>query len=292
MLERAVGMDPTYAPAWAALGLRYYFDSVYSSGGEAMYQRSNTALERAVALDPNLIFAAGQLIVNRVERGELVKAYGDAKTLVERHPENAAAHFALSYVLRYGGADEESAHECETALSLDPGSFGLRSCAIPFEQLGNFSRAFDFIQLDAGSVWSSNNMVRYYLREGKLAQAREANPKPGTDRSSEMMTACLDSPSSASTAALVREYAAWVGTSPDPEMRYTLAPNVLFCGQRDLAFGLLRSAIVTGHYCGYDGLRNDPLFASLRGRPEFNQLLSAAKQCKSDFLSQTSHAAR
>jgi len=37
MLERAAGMDPSYAPAWSALGLRYYFDSQYSNGGEAMF---------------------------------------------------------------------------------------------------------------------------------------------------------------------------------------------------------------------------------------------------------------
>src|SRR5260370_880237 len=44
ILERAVGLDPTYAPAWGALGLRYYYDSQYANGGEAMLQRSNTAL--------------------------------------------------------------------------------------------------------------------------------------------------------------------------------------------------------------------------------------------------------
>src|SRR5260370_13688211 len=103
MLERAVGLDPTYAPAWGALGLRYYYDSQYSNGGEAMFQRSNAALERALALDPNLVSAASTLITNRVERGELAKAYKDAKALVERDPENPAAHFALSCVLHYRG---------------------------------------------------------------------------------------------------------------------------------------------------------------------------------------------
>ena len=70
MLERAVGLDPTYAPAWDALGRRYYFESQYAQGGEAMFQRSNAALERALALDPNLVSAAGELATNRVERGE------------------------------------------------------------------------------------------------------------------------------------------------------------------------------------------------------------------------------
>jgi TolB-like protein len=62
MLERAVGLDPAYAPAWAALGQRYYFDSRYSDGGESAFGRSNFALERAKILDPDLISAAGYLV--------------------------------------------------------------------------------------------------------------------------------------------------------------------------------------------------------------------------------------
>ena len=89
MLERAVELDPNYAPAWAEVGQRYYYDATYSKGGEQMFQRSNAALERALALDPNVIAAASQLIVNRVDRGELVKAYEEATALVKRRPESA-----------------------------------------------------------------------------------------------------------------------------------------------------------------------------------------------------------
>jgi len=291
MLERAVGLDPSYAPAWTGLGVRYYFDSAYSNGGEAMYQRSNAALERALSLDPNFSVAASQLIINRVERGEAAKAYADAKALVARHPENAEAHFTLAYVSRYGGATEESAHECDTALSLDPGNAGFRSCSLTFEELGNYSRAMDFLQLDAGSVWVSANLMRQYLRERKLAQARDAIRKRGDDQTGRTMTACIDAPSSPNTAALAREFAAWISAVPDPEVRYWLSNDVLFCGQRELALNLLKSAIVQGHYCAYDGLRNDSLWAPLRGTPEFTQLLSAAKQCQTDFLAQASQAA-
>src|SRR4029077_12218808 len=53
VLEHVVGTDPNYAPGWEALGLRYYYDSTYGDGGEKMFQRSNSAYERALALDPN-----------------------------------------------------------------------------------------------------------------------------------------------------------------------------------------------------------------------------------------------
>ena len=52
MLEWSVGIDPSYAPAWEALGQRYYFDSAYGGGGEEKFQRSSSAYERAIGLDP------------------------------------------------------------------------------------------------------------------------------------------------------------------------------------------------------------------------------------------------
>ena len=177
MLERAVGLDPNYAPAWRALGERYYYDGHYSDGGEAMLQRSMTAEERALALDPNFSDAAGQLISSRVETGELGKAYRDAKALVDRHPENAMAHFALSYVLRYAGVLDESARECDAALALDPGAYQLRSCSFTFDLLGNPDRAMDFLQLDMGSEWVASNLPPHFLRQGKIAEARESARK-------------------------------------------------------------------------------------------------------------------
>ena len=163
MLERAVAIDPNYAPAWEALGLRYYIDSQYGDGGEPMFKRSNSAYERALALDPNLPFAASQLITNRTERGELINSYPEAAALVKRHPESASAHFALAYVLRYVGLLKESASECNTALALDPGNNSLRSCAWIFVYLDQLERAMEFVQLDRGTEWAARIMPFIFL---------------------------------------------------------------------------------------------------------------------------------
>jgi serine/threonine protein kinase len=289
MLERAVGLDPTYAPAWGYLGVRYHYDGAYSNGGEAMLKRSDAALERAISLDPNYGFAIAWLITNRVEQGQLAKAYQDAKALVERHPENAEAHFALAYVLRYGGAMEESGRECEAALSLDSGNFMLRSCSFTFDQLGNYARAMDFLQLDAGSVWASSNSIRHYIRDGKLVQAKELTEKlKGTPAFGYQMTAaCLQNPSSPDVPAYAREVVATRLADPDPEPRYVVAGDLVYCGQKDAAVQLLKSAIA-GHYCAYPGLQNDSVWAKLRGTPEFAEVLAAAKQCQADFLAERS----
>jgi len=281
MLERAVGLDPNYAPAWGYLGVRYHYDAAYSNGGGEMLKRSDSALERALSLDPNYIFADAWLITNWVEKAELAKAYQRGKALVARHPESAVAHFALAYVLRYGGAMEESAHECEAALAVDSGNYMLRSCSFTFDQLGNYSRAMDFLQLDSGSVWANDNMMRHYVREGKLAQAKEFARKSGND----VMGACLDGSATSEPPAGAARNLAAIMDDPDPEVHYVIAPNVLFCGHKDLALQLVKQAIA-GHYCPYSGLQNDSAWAKIRGTAEFNELLATAKSCRDNFMAE------
>jgi len=281
MLERAVGLDSAYAPAWDALGVRYHYDSAYSDGGAAAFQRALAAFSRALTLDPNYISPAGELMLMQVERGETVKAYQGGKALLARHPENANVHFALAYVLRYGGALEESAHECDTALSMDPGSYGFRSCVFTFDQLGNYARAVEYLQLDAGSQWSLDNLMRHQIRDGKLAQAKETAQK----LNNQAMLGCLADPSSSNTVGLVHGMENAVMADPDPEVRYVVAEDVLFSGQKDLALRMLRSS-VDNHFCAYTGLQSDSAWTKLRGTPEFAELLAAAKKCREDFMAQ------
>ena len=286
MLERSVGLDSTYAPAWRALGERYYYDSHYSDGGEAMFQRSTAAHERALALDPDYSDAAGMLITNRVERGELGKAYQDAKALVARHPENAMAHFALSYVLRYGGMLDEAAPECNKAVALDPGNYQFRSCSFVFDLMGNSDRAMDFLRLDPGSGWVSSNMPLHFERAGKRAEARASAEKVSpSDPFSGIIMACLSPSSPAQLDKEVRAATPGFFADPDPENRYWDAALIAACGKQDIAVRLVKSAI-EGRYCAYAALQTDPLMASLRSTPEFGPLLSAAKECQNKFLAE------
>jgi eukaryotic-like serine/threonine-protein kinase len=297
MLERAVALDSTYAPAWAALGLHYYWDSQYSDGGEASLQKSNAALERARELDPNLIEASLQIAVLSVERGDFTRAYQVADDLVKREPESSFAHFAMSYVLRYAGFLDQSARECETALSLDPGNFGLRSCSFTFVELGKPEQAMDFIRLDAGSSWFNNNVIRILTREDKLAEAREVVQKlPSDDNYARLYKACLERPvfqpsPSAELDRMAHEQEPLLQNNPDPENRYLSGSDMAFCGEKDIALRLLKSAI-EGHYCSYEALQQDSLLASIRSTGEYAQLLSAAKKCQDDFLSARARSSR
>jgi TolB-like protein len=281
VLEHVVGEDPSYAPGWEALGLRYYYDSVYGGGGEAMFQRSNSAYERALALDPNRVMAASNLITARVERGELGRAYDAATDLVRRRPQSGDAHFALSYVLRYAGMQEHATQECNTARSLDPGNFNFRSCAWAFMELGQTERAMDFVHLDAGSEWAAWATPYVYLTAGNVAQAREAvksvAKSPTYHR--DLLIACTQAQRPADMDRIVREEESSVMTEPDPEEWYHVGALMAYCGQKEAALRLLKAA-VQQNYCAYSALLEDPLLKDLRKETAFNEVLTAASTCQ------------
>jgi hypothetical protein len=285
MLEHAVELDPNYAPAWAEVGQRYYFDATYSKGGELMFQRSNAALERALALDPNVIAAASQLIVNRVDRGELGKAYEEAKVLVKRRPESGYAHFTLSYVLRYAGMLEESARQCETAITLTPGSYQFRSCAWAFMELGRFERSHDFLRFDAGSDWANYVTPSLLLREGRVAEAREAVKRmpSGSHYRRDLVEACVGLRPQSELDRMAHQAETSDSLDPDPENSYYEGTLFAYAGKKEAAFHVLKAAIEQ-NYCAYSQLRLDPILAKLRPMPEFNQLLTAAQECQKAVL--------
>jgi eukaryotic-like serine/threonine-protein kinase len=281
VLEHVVEVDPTYAPAWEQLGQRCYYDADYSDGGEAMFQRSNQACERAIALDPNRIVAAGQLITNRVERGELGKAYQAAQQLVKRRADSAQAHFVMSYVYRYAGMLEQAASECNTALALDPGNYGFRSCAWTFAELGKLDRATDFVRLDAGSEWAAYAMPSILLREGKVQEAREAvKLMPTTPRyHRDLLEACLQLRPASDLDRIAHDAETGLPTDPDPETWYYEGAILAFCGKKQAALHMLQSA-VEQNYCSYSNLISDPLLSKLRTDTAFDKVLTAAGSCQ------------
>ena len=281
VLQQVVRMDPDYAPAWEELGLRAYWDTTYSDGGETAFQLSNTACERALALDPNLTIAAGQLITNRVERGELGKAYEAAQALVKRRPESAQAHFVLSYVYRYAGMLEEATKECNSAIGLDPANYIFRSCAWAFMELGKTDRAADFIRLDAGSEWAAYVAPSLLLREGRIPEAREAvKHMPAAPRyHRDLLESCLGLRPASELDRIAHESETSFPADPDPETWYYEGALFAYCGKTQAAVHLLQSAI-QNNYCSYSNLLNDPLLAKFRADPAIDKLLTSARECQ------------
>jgi serine/threonine-protein kinase len=284
VLERVTQLDPGYAPAWEALGMRYYYEGSYGKGGTKLLAQSAEALERALKLDPSLMTAGARLTRDHVEKGDLKQAYQDARELVRRRPESPQAHFTLAYVLRYAGLAREATRECEEALRLDPGNANLRSCAFAFFESGNAERAMEFARLDAGSTWSRSVIPAILLRQGKVEEARRelAGLTAGSPWYRDVLGACLEPQPGVALEAAVKKAEPALLAEGDPEWKYYQGSILAYCGQRDLAVRLLEGAVAQ-NYCASQALDADPLLSKLREDPRFAELKQESEACVAKF---------
>ena len=283
MLERAVGLDPDYAPAWTALGQRYLYESQYGparSKAAEFLERATTAQERALALDPNLSEAEVGLILLQAGQGDNEGAYARAKDLVRRRPQNARAHFALSYILRYAGLLEEATRECDTALAADPHNRSLRSCGVAFELNGNPERARLYFQLDAGSNWARRYGAATLLWEKKLDEAGKAYAESGEPGIAQLLLRTGTAEERDRVAAGVEAKAL---QDLDSEQHHFVATVLSAAGYPRAGLRLLRKA-VEGNYLCYPSMDRNPSFDTIRKEPEFAAIRAEAIRRQKEFL--------
>ena len=289
MLERASTIDPDHANTWAALGRRYYDEGQYGAGGSDAFRRSEAALRQALALDPGQISAAVVLLGLQIDAGRLQDGYEIARTLVTQRPDSGEGHFALSYVLRYGGLLEDSARECDEAISRDPTNPVFRTCSATFIQLGRYERALDFVRLDSGSEWSRLVTRWIYQRLGRRDDAREQHrlQSPGYPPGLApagfhgFIARCL-SGVPAGAGRLSDDDVRTFLTLRDSEPLYFFAGDLAYCGDSAAALRLLRESIPR-NYCASSAIEIDPSFAAIRSSAEYGELLGAARACRTRF---------
>jgi tetratricopeptide (TPR) repeat protein len=287
MLERSVGLDSMFAPAWSALGKRYYYEEEYGVGSTGVMSRTEPAFRRALALDPSLEDAAQQIVTMDADAGKLAQAYQDAKSLVDKRPQSGFAHFTLSYVLRYVGLSKEAAEECDTAARLDPGNYQFRSCANVFALTNQLNRAQDFVKLDAGSEMSNNMEAIILLRQGKTEEALERLRQipESSFFHTRALEACYSTPRPPGSEQLLQKAEKEIFAYRDPEPRYSQAISFNACLGNEFTGRLVKSAIAGG-FCAYDYLQLDPLLTGFRQTSEYPPVLTQSKQCRDRFLAE------
>jgi serine/threonine protein kinase len=290
MLERASAIDPDYADPWLSLADRYYYDGHYGGAGSDALRRSEAAARQALALDPNYMAAAVRLFALQIEAGRLQDGYDAVRQLVAQHPASGEAHFALSYALRYGGLLEESARECEEAVSRDPMNPLFRTCAQPFMQLARYDRALDYARLDSGSELSMLLTRLIYLRMGRRTEARAQHDRLSPEYlravAPEMfhglLSRCLaGAPSDQQGHVTDDDVRIFLSVREDPEPLYFWASDLAYCGHTKPAIQLVRESI-RRNFCAA-AIETDPTFAAVRNRPEYGELLASAQACRARF---------
>jgi DNA-binding winged helix-turn-helix (wHTH) protein/tetratricopeptide (TPR) repeat protein len=282
MLERAVQLEPQFAPAWEAMGLRYYDHGTYGAGGEAARQRSLVALRRAVELDPESIAAARTIVAYRAEAGDLEGAYKQARQMLEYFGPRAQANFALAYVYRFGGLFEVAQRHCELALASDPHDPRLRSCAYSYLYAGELSRVMDFLLLDEGSYFVQWGTVLYSLRTNDRQTALRAARRADDDPTRRLMEPCLEGVRGAALDEPVAGFIAYYDQIKDGETPYAVSPMLVYCERPQEALRFVERA-VDGGFCSYPALDLDPIWTKLRDDREFQRIRHKAMACHDRF---------
>lgn len=190
VLERAVGIEPDYAPAWGELA-RVYSTQVGSGvrSIEEGYGLARAAAERALAIDPGYAPAIAHLgLIAMSEEGDLYSAathyqralslsptdpniLADAAALLQsfgrldeaialkeysiaRDPVNPRGHHNLGNAYRWAGRWEEAVASYTAALRLSPGYIGAQTgIGQALLGMGDPEAAMEAIQQEASRPW-------------------------------------------------------------------------------------------------------------------------------------------
>jgi tetratricopeptide (TPR) repeat protein len=126
--QKATGIDPTYAPAYAGMADAYYgFSNLYLSPKEAM-PRVKAAALKALALDETLAEAHVSLSLARLFYDyDYPGAEAELRQAIELDPNYARAHLQYGFLLAVLERFEEAKVEVSRARELDPLSLLVRT---------------------------------------------------------------------------------------------------------------------------------------------------------------------
>jgi tetratricopeptide (TPR) repeat protein len=123
-LEKAIAVDPNYAPAYAALSEVYTNLANYNFGlmlPKEAWARSRAAVTRALELDDTLAAGHSSLAIAIYQwEWDWPAAEREFKRAIELDPSSATTHHWYSHYLMTMGRIEESLREGRRALELDP----------------------------------------------------------------------------------------------------------------------------------------------------------------------------
>ncbi|HEY6402283.1 MAG TPA: tetratricopeptide repeat protein, partial [Blastocatellia bacterium] len=119
MLEVSVGLDPSYAPAWAALAGRY-INARVNLRDETMLEKAEAAARKALEINPQLPAAFFWLAFYYGQKGDLKNALAVCKQLLQVAPNSEYAYQAMGHAYDYAGLPEIALTLFRKAAEINP----------------------------------------------------------------------------------------------------------------------------------------------------------------------------
>jgi serine/threonine protein kinase/TolB-like protein len=289
LLEKSASLESNYAPTWAHLGRAYTTNASLRFGGREDYGKAQAAYEKAIALNPALVEPRIYMANLLTDTGRVEQAVPLLRSALQTSPNNAEAHWELGYAYRFGGMLEESVAECEKARQNNP-QVKINSSALnSYLYLGQYEKFMQSLPVnDSIYILFYHGFGSYYLGNYEQA-ARDFDRAFDLEPSllpADVGKALSDSikHNDAGGLELLHETEARIeaqGVS-DAEGLYKVAQAYAVLGDKASALHMLGHSIGGGFFC-YPYFVRDPLLQNLRDQPEFQTLLSQARQRHEQF---------
>ncbi|KWV53712.1 guanylyl cyclase [Rhizobium altiplani] len=181
LLQRAIDLDPNFAPAHAFLAVAQALAYVnqWSQSPSTSLQQSIVSATQAVALDDRYPYAHWALGVTNLYLRRLDVAIREAERVIALAPNLAEGHESLGNALHYAGRSDEALVCFERAVALNPyyPDIFLHFHAQAMFQLGRYEEAVAFLKRrlvrNPGTDISRVLLAASYGHLGRFAEARE-----------------------------------------------------------------------------------------------------------------------
>ena len=290
LYARSVEEDPRYAPAWARLARIYLLLGKYGSDAATNYALAESAVKRALEINPELPIAHQAYAHLEVSMGRSRDAMLRLLDRVARGSNDPNVFAGLVTALRFCGLLEESCAAHEQARQLDPTIS--TSAAHSYWMLGRYEEALAAVDPDrdfgdAAFIYESMGRIEEGLavlddRHRRLETAGSSGSATLNFRIFETFrSALLGKPDA------LRLYDQFI-EFPDPEGLYYVGRGYARVGGLEQALGMLDQSERGGFFC-YPFFMRDPWIDPLRGNERLNEILHRAeskwREAKSKFES-------
>jgi TolB-like protein/DNA-binding winged helix-turn-helix (wHTH) protein/thioredoxin-like negative regulator of GroEL len=273
--ERAIGLDPHYADAYADLAVSEYY-LADQTGDHALGKLAEQSAQRAIDLDPSL--ATGYSVrafLRYLYRYDWVGAESDLKQALALEPTNSRVLSRYGNLLSYLGRTEEATAMLRKAIEQDPlQNTNWYELGIALSESGDHPGAYDAfhhaLAIRPTDNFSKFHLARLQLVEGKAQEALATFQSNSDEEFRDAGVAMAEytlSDAKASQQALDRLIATGAG-----DAAYQIAEVYAWRGEKDKAFEWLERA-----YRQQDGgladLKADLQLASLHSDPRYLAML-------------------
>jgi eukaryotic-like serine/threonine-protein kinase len=279
LYRRAIEEDPRYAPAWARLARIHFLIGKYTGEPGAHFEQAETAVRRALDLNPGLPLAQNFYSSLEVELGRPIDALERLLHAAANRRSDPELFAGLVHVARYCGLLDVSLLADEAARRLDA---AIRtSVTHTWFMRGEYERT---IATSTGDIGYVDAVALSMLGRDGEAIARLAEREPAArDRKLYLWLAHLRATlegRSSDAVALILELSSSVR---DPESLYYLARVLARNSAAEQALAHFKEVVARGYYCSKTFVR-DPWLDVVRSRPEFAAAVSEAQRKNAEAL--------